>query len=73
MSQALQVLKYDTGQFYHPHHDTITESIYSMTGPRMLTAFVYYNTPEGGGNTRFVQLKHENGSYIEVGNFLYKK
>eukprot|EP00041_Stephanoeca_diplocostata_P021685 m.508831 g.508831 ORF g.508831 m.508831 type:complete len:403 (-) comp21887_c1_seq4:1632-2840(-) len=54
--ESLQVLKYEVGQFYHPHHDCITEQIKQMSGPRMLTAFVYFNDVEGGGATRFVQL-----------------
>eukprot|EP00041_Stephanoeca_diplocostata_P010799 m.173322 g.173322 ORF g.173322 m.173322 type:complete len:107 (+) comp18299_c1_seq3:1159-1479(+) len=46
--EALQVLKYAEGQYYYPHHDTITEQITMMSGPRMLTAFIYFNDVEEG-------------------------
>jgi hypothetical protein len=45
---AGQVLKYDVGQFYNTHHDTILDQIHMMSGPRMLTAFIYFNDVEGG-------------------------
>eukprot|EP00041_Stephanoeca_diplocostata_P029739 m.885900 g.885900 ORF g.885900 m.885900 type:complete len:459 (+) comp23622_c0_seq28:178-1554(+) len=54
--EALQVLKYEEGQYYHPHHDTITEQINMMSGPRMLTAFMYFSDVEGGGETEFTNL-----------------
>jgi len=56
--EDMQVLHYQTGQFYHPHHDTITDQIPLMCGPRMLTAFVYFSdSDEGsGGATHFTQL-----------------
>jgi len=56
--EALQVLKYREGQFYHPHHDTIVEQIHSWAGPRMLNAFIYFNDkPDGGGETEFTLLQ----------------
>lgn len=51
------MLKYNPGEFYHPHHDTITEQIHSWAGPRVLNAFIYFNDkPEGGGETEFTLL-----------------
>eukprot|EP00037_Helgoeca_nana_P037623 m.16848 g.16848 ORF g.16848 m.16848 type:complete len:389 (+) comp9121_c0_seq1:374-1540(+) len=54
--ESLQVLKYAEGQFYHSHHDTILDHITMMPGPRMLTAIIYFNEPEGGGETAFSRL-----------------
>eukprot|EP00038_Savillea_parva_P017543 m.20713 g.20713 ORF g.20713 m.20713 type:complete len:394 (+) comp3821_c0_seq1:35-1216(+) len=55
--EALQVLKYKPGTFYHPHHDTITDQIKMWSGPRMFTAFIYFNDkPEGGGETEFTHI-----------------
>jgi Rps23 Pro-64 3,4-dihydroxylase Tpa1-like proline 4-hydroxylase len=56
--EALQVLKYKPGTFYHPHHDTITDQIHMWSGPRMLNAFMYFNDkPDGGGETEFTHLR----------------
>lgn len=54
--EDMQVLNYEVGQFYHPHHDTITDQIKLMCGPRMLTAFIYFSDADGGGETHFTQL-----------------
>ena len=55
--EALQVLKYKPGTFYHPHHDTITDQIHMWSGPRMLNAFIYFNDkPTGGGETEFTGM-----------------
>eukprot|EP00035_Acanthoeca_spectabilis_P004374 m.102746 g.102746 ORF g.102746 m.102746 type:complete len:430 (-) comp12548_c0_seq4:3008-4297(-) len=54
--ESLQVLKYQVGQYYNTHHDTITDQITMMSGPRMLTAFIYFNEVEGGGETDFPRL-----------------
>eukprot|EP00035_Acanthoeca_spectabilis_P022947 m.446784 g.446784 ORF g.446784 m.446784 type:complete len:399 (-) comp19423_c0_seq1:47-1243(-) len=66
--ESLQVLKYAEGQFYHAHHDTITDQIQMMSGPRMLTAIVYFNQPEEGGETDFarvgVKVKPEPGLMV---------
>jgi predicted 2-oxoglutarate/Fe(II)-dependent dioxygenase YbiX len=53
----LQVLRYKPGTFYHPHHDTITDQIRMWSGPRMFTAFIYFNDkPSGGGETEFTHI-----------------
>jgi prolyl 4-hydroxylase len=49
----LQLVKYTPGQFYKTHHDNDYEFIYSPTGPRLLTVFMYLNDVEEGGATRF--------------------
>lgn len=56
--EDMQVLHYETGQFYHPHHDTIGDQIPLMCGPRMLTAFIYFSDSEdgAGGETHFTRL-----------------
>lgn len=56
--ENLQVLDYDVGQFYNAHHDTISDHIRMMCGPRMLTAFIYFSTagPNDGGATNFPKL-----------------
>ena len=54
-SEHVQVLKYETGDFYRQHHDQNAHK-HSPWGPRLYTFFLYLSdVPEGGG-TRFVQL-----------------
>jgi len=54
-AEHLQVLKYETGQFYRTHHDQNSPTT-SAWGPRMYTFFMYLNDAPGGGETRFPQL-----------------
>lgn len=54
-AEHLQVLKYDTGQFYKTHHDQNSPTT-SYWGPRMYTFFMYLNDCEGGGQTHFPRL-----------------
>ena len=54
-AEHLQVLKYDTGQFYKTHHDQ-NSPLTSAWGPRMYTFFMYLNDGEGGGETHFPRL-----------------
>ena len=54
-AEHLQVLKYETGQFYKTHHDQNSPTT-SAWGPRMYTFFMYLNDAPGGGETHFPQL-----------------
>jgi len=56
-SEDLQILKYDVGQFYRPHHDYIHHQKNRRCGPRILTFFLYLSDVEEGGATNFVGLK----------------
>jgi len=55
-SEYLQLLKYQTGQFYRVHHDYIEHDEDRPAGPRVLTAFLYLNDVEAGGGTNFPDL-----------------
>jgi len=55
-SEYLQLLKYETGQFYRTHHDYIEHDDVRPQGPRILTAFLYLNDVEAGGGTNFPDL-----------------
>lgn len=50
--EHLQMLKYETGQFYKPHHDFIAKHLEYNIGPRVLTFFLYLSDVEEGGGTR---------------------
>mmetsp|Transcript_31478 Transcript_31478/g.82234 ORF Transcript_31478/g.82234 Transcript_31478/m.82234 type:complete len:297 (-) Transcript_31478:224-1114(-) len=54
-AEHLQVLKYETGQFYKVHHDQNSPTT-SAWGPRMYTFFMYLNDAPEGGETHFPQL-----------------
>jgi prolyl 4-hydroxylase len=55
-SENLQLLKYETGQFYGVHHDYIDFQTIRQPGHRILTAFIYLNDVAGGGGTNLYQL-----------------
>ena len=61
--ESLQVLKYDVGQEYKPHHDyfsptTSGDNMHHITkgGQRVATFIMYLNTPERGGGTVFPDI-----------------
>lgn len=61
--EALQVVKYEPGQFYKAHHDYLPEDTPTVKtqGQRTVTMFVYLNSlPDGesGGGTKFPHLHH---------------
>ena len=55
-SEYFQVLKYEVGQYYVKHHDYIFGHLDLPIGPRVYTFFIYLNTPDQGGGTRFDKL-----------------
>lgn len=57
-SEFLQLLKYNEGQFYKQHNDFIVKHVGQLHGPRLLTFFIYFNSVEEGGGTRFPRLNN---------------
>mmetsp|Transcript_19033 Transcript_19033/g.39883 ORF Transcript_19033/g.39883 Transcript_19033/m.39883 type:complete len:542 (-) Transcript_19033:463-2088(-) len=55
-SEDLQILKYETGQYYNTHHDYIPYQKDRQCGPRILTFFLYLSDVEAGGGTDFPDL-----------------
>ncbi|KAL7518179.1 hypothetical protein ACHAWX_003032 [Stephanocyclus meneghinianus] len=55
-SEHLQILQYETGQYYTSHNDYIHLQLDMPCGPRILTIFLYLNNVEEGGETRFPLL-----------------
>jgi prolyl 4-hydroxylase len=55
-SEALQMLKYEVGEFYKSHHDFLKNSEEKQPGVRILTMYLYLNDVEKGGGTKFNQL-----------------
>ncbi len=55
-SEHLQLLKYQTDEFYKNHHDCSPYHVERQMGPRILTIFFYLNTPRAGGGTEFPEL-----------------
>ena len=54
--ESFQVLKYDVGQKYSVHHDFGKRDIKLISGPRILTFFLYLSDVEEGGETAFPTL-----------------
>lgn len=55
-SEYLQLLSYTPGQYYKPHTDHVDEEKLRQPGVRILTVFLYLNSVEEGGGTRFPEL-----------------
>jgi prolyl 4-hydroxylase len=55
-SEALQLLKYEEGQFYKSHHDYIATHRERQQGVRILTFYLYLNDVADGGGTLFNDL-----------------
>ena len=51
-AEFLQLVRYTKNQFYRVHHDQ-NAAPSTPQGPRILTVFMYLNTPALGGSTRF--------------------
>ena len=54
--ESFQVLRYELGQKYEPHHDYGQGDKYSAAGPRILTFFLYLSDVDEGGETQFPAL-----------------
>mmetsp|Transcript_598 Transcript_598/g.1325 ORF Transcript_598/g.1325 Transcript_598/m.1325 type:complete len:126 (+) Transcript_598:634-1011(+) len=54
--EALQLVRYEPGQFYNRHHDVSKVHYEYPYGPRILTFFLYLNDVESGGGTKFNHL-----------------
>ena len=54
-AEPMQVLRYETGQFYTVHHDQNSPRA-SAWGPRMFTVFMYIGDGYTGGETNFPRL-----------------
>jgi len=63
--EHFQVLKYEIGQKYLPHHDMLSQPKGLLCGPRILTFFLYLSDVEEGGETTFpildIQVKPKKG------------
>lgn len=57
-SEYLQLLRYEPGQYYLPHHDYIPTERKRQQGVRILTVFLYLNDVEKGGETEFTLLNN---------------
>jgi prolyl 4-hydroxylase len=55
-SEALQLLRYEEGQFYKIHNDYIPSERARAQGVRILTVFLYLSDVEEGGGTNFPKL-----------------
>ena len=53
--EPFQVVRYEVGQFYRQHHDQ-NSGLFTPQGARIYTFFMYLNTPERGGGTKFNSL-----------------
>jgi hypothetical protein len=63
--EDLQILRYEEGQEYKPHHDYFdlakppTTQAVETAGQRIATFLIYLNTPEEGGGTYFPEANLE--------------
>lgn len=63
--EGLQILRYEEGQEYKPHHDYFdpsrppTTQDLDKSGQRIATFLIYLNTPEEGGGTYFPEANLE--------------
>jgi prolyl 4-hydroxylase len=55
-SDYLQLLRYEEGQKYLSHHDFHHYQVYSWSGPRIMTLYIYLADVEEGGGTKFTDL-----------------
>jgi prolyl 4-hydroxylase len=58
VSEYLQLLRYEETQAYQVHHDYIQYQVDRAEGVRIFTLFIYLNTVEAGGGTRFHKLNN---------------
>ena len=68
-AEQLQVVSYDLGEEYAPHHDafpTDSKQLQDHGGQRVATALLYLNTPTEGGATSFPNLNGGRGYEIQA-------
>ena len=58
--QQMMTTSDEEGQFYRMHHDYVDHERDRVEGPRILTVFLYLNTVEEGGETRFQWFESNN-------------
>lgn len=49
-------MKYGIGNGFPAHHDYHEDDIYRMSGPRILTFFLFFSDVSDGGEREFVDL-----------------
>ena len=63
IAESLQVVRYEKGEEYTPHHDFISPSINNRHQPsRFATVLIYLNDVEEGGETRFPRAMNKNNA-----------
>lgn len=64
--EFLQMLRYEPGQYYVPHHDFIPGHVNMPCGPRIMTFFLYLSDVVEGGETAFPLLRDKSGGTLKV-------
>lgn len=64
--EFLQLLRYEPGQYYIPHHDFIHRQLPMPCGPRILTFFLYLSDVPQGGATAFPELRDAEGAPLRI-------
>ncbi len=54
--ESFQVVQYQEGQYYKPHHDSSNANKDRIAGHRVLTFLLYLNDVGEGGETKFPDL-----------------
>lgn len=66
--ESFQILRYELGQAYNPHHDASVSQTRLACGPRILTFFLYLSDVDEGGETGFptlnIKVKPKKGSAL---------
>ena len=64
--ESFQILRYEIGQAYNPHHDASQNQVRLACGPRILTFFLYLSDVDEGGETGFPLIKGPDGEPIAI-------
>lgn len=54
--EPIQLLRYNVGEKFVPHHDFSFQELSLACGPRVITFFLYLSDVDEGGNTKFPDL-----------------
>jgi len=54
--EALEILKYEEGGRYEPHHDIIPTHVNERCGARILTMYLFFSDVEEGGEIHFSEM-----------------